>query len=161
MCLVLELVMLIVGITTLVKGTFGVGSRHAAKGVPARIAGAILMLPLPLKFLCGMAIGLALAVQEKQVDRNDPVLAYLETGITLGCLVTALVLAGATAKPVGTRDEKEEEMDFDEDDVPPLQRDSYARDEKEGPRQPRPVDERIEEQRAPRPSRPMDEGFEE
>jgi Na+/H+-dicarboxylate symporter len=89
--------MLIFGILALVKGEFSLTRDRVVDGWPARIIGIVLMIPMPLGFCIGFAIGVATAAQKKEL--NPMTLLPLDVGLVITCLLVALGIAVATAHP--------------------------------------------------------------
>ena len=71
MVLSLEIGLIVVGLIALVTGKVKLGKNRVATGIPARIAGAFFLLPFPVAFAIGFAIGLSQASQGKRVDTED------------------------------------------------------------------------------------------
>ncbi len=102
MCgLVAEIFMLVFGIMALVTGKFTLTRARVVTGVPARVVGAILVLPLPLALVMGFLLGAVLVAQGKQITRDEvqKYAAPLELGIILICMLTAVIVAAITAHP--------------------------------------------------------------
>jgi hypothetical protein len=106
MLCVAEIGMLVWGIITLVKGKFKLSSRKVAVGGPAYFIGVLLILPLPVAFVIGFAIGAAQAAGGGDVNLQDPgqVLMYagIELAVVLGLFLLALLVYAATAKDPST-----------------------------------------------------------
>src|SRR6516162_859822 len=110
--------MLIFGIVALIKGKFSLTRGRVVEGVPARIIGLVLCLPFPLGFVIGLALGIGAAAAGRQIDPMS--VMPLDLGLTLGCLVLAVGIAIATAKPTRSkRLRREEDDDYDEEDDRP------------------------------------------
>jgi hypothetical protein len=63
MCLLIaEIIMLVGGLVALVTGKLKLSNALQLEGTPARIAGAILMAPLPLALAIGFMIGLLIGM---------------------------------------------------------------------------------------------------
>jgi hypothetical protein len=97
---VCDIIMLIFGIITLVRGKFLLTRAKEVRGVPARIIGVILMLPLPLSFMAGLVLGAVIAAQGKNEDELRTAGIILGVSITAICFISAIVLAAVTAQPV-------------------------------------------------------------
>jgi hypothetical protein len=94
--------MLIAGLYALVAGKLQISSGSARlEGTAARVAGVILLLPLPLSFGAGALIGMIWVMQGKNVAElktNQGLLVGTEALIVLGCLVTAIFVGSALQK---------------------------------------------------------------
>ena len=124
MCtLVMAIAMLVFGIIALVRGQFTLTRNKVVTGVPARIIGFILLLPLPLMLASGLLIGIVFGIQGKQPRMQDiqGTAVLLEIGIILGRMLIAVVIAAVTARPPKRRrmpDDLDEDYDrrFREED---------------------------------------------
>jgi hypothetical protein len=101
--LVIEITMLVAGITALVTGKFTLAlfKGPVVQGTAARVAGAIFLLPIPLALTAGIALGVVAAAQGKPWGLEFQIIATaIEAGIVLVCLALATVVcAGASAEP--------------------------------------------------------------
>jgi len=113
--IVLEIGMLIMGIVALVKGKISLTANRVVYGIPARIIGALLMLPLPLVFGGVMVLGVFMAAQGKPVDRENlrPPAAIMEISILVIIGITVVVIGLATA---GKPPRKKKRLPRDEPD---------------------------------------------
>jgi hypothetical protein len=119
----MSIAMLIFGIIALVRGQFTLTRTKVVSGVPARVIGVILLLPLPLMLAGGLLIGVVLGMQGKQPRPEDiqgPAV-LLEVGIILGCMLIAVIIGAVTARPPKRRrlpDDLDEDYDrrFREED---------------------------------------------
>jgi hypothetical protein len=96
-----NIIMLIFGIIALVKGSFSLTGNKVVSGLPARIIGVILIMPLPISLGVGFIYGLTMAATGQNV-RQDSVQGaaiVIELSIMAVCLVAALIVAFANAKP--------------------------------------------------------------
>jgi len=118
MVLVLEIAMLVGGIVALITGKLSISRTLQLRGAPARIAGIVLLLPLPLAFAVGFAIGFLKATQGKGLDESFRlVVGLVELGITLACLVVVVVMTAVWGRQPPRKRFAEDEY-FEEDDVP-------------------------------------------
>jgi hypothetical protein len=89
MCLLIaEIIMLVGGLVALVTGKLKLSNALQLEGTPARIAGAILMAPLPLALAIGFMIGLLIgmgALPESALGLST----VIEIALVLGALVAA------------------------------------------------------------------------
>ncbi|MCI0461484.1 MAG: hypothetical protein L0Z62_31420 [Gemmataceae bacterium] len=119
MLLVIEIIMLCGGIAALATGHYSLSPHLTASGIGARIAGLILMLPLPVCFAIGFAWG-----QELQRQGNvdpDSILwkgILIEAGITFGCFVLASVIALAAPQGYRGRRSRRTRPRWDDEDLP-------------------------------------------
>jgi hypothetical protein len=144
-----EIAMLVFGIIFLVRGKINLSRDKVVEGAMARLIGVILILPLPLAFLVGVMIGISKGMEaakrggQVQLDPDTQMaIAITELAIIFGCLILALILMFATARP------PQPKYGFDEeyDDEYPRRRRRAADDsgeEEESPR--RRADEASEE----------------
>jgi len=100
MILGMEIGLLIAGIIALATGKMKLSKTKAAVGAPARIAGIIAILPLPLSFMVGVAIGAASVAQGRSVDDIKWTATAIEIAILLACLTASLIIAYAKAQPI-------------------------------------------------------------
>jgi hypothetical protein len=150
-----EIVMLIFGIIALVRGRFLLTRAKEVRGLPARLIGVVLLLPWPVALLAGMVLGAIFLAQGKPIDSKDFQLAaqLLGVAIVVLCLLSAIGIAIATAKPIRKHPSKEEQ----ELDLPRRYRDHFQADEEEPaprsnredvtgqpPKSPAPPDDRIQ-----------------
>jgi hypothetical protein len=88
---VLQIVLAVLGFFALAKGKFSLSSSRTVQGVPARLVGVLLLLPLPV------SIGIGLLYSERIRAQGDP-FDLLEEGMftlsQLGIMVATLLLAG-------------------------------------------------------------------
>src|SRR5437879_1799730 len=98
MCLVLEIGMLIFGIIALITGKFTLTRNKVVYGVPARIIGVIMILPLPLGLLVAFVIIGALVAQGRFTPGNIPIaINFIEPAIIFGCFLFAMIVAAMNA----------------------------------------------------------------
>lgn len=95
MCLIVEICMFVMGLLALIRGRLTILTRTGeSTGTPARIAGAVLMLPIPLALCGALAFGLALAASGKEYTekelRDNLALRFIEPALVLFCLAVAI-----------------------------------------------------------------------
>jgi hypothetical protein len=99
---VCEIILLLFGIVTMIRGKFLLSRGREVRGAMARIIGLILVLPFPLSFMLLFIASLILTVQGKAI--NEANLRMMGTVIELSmvalCFVSAIALAAAVAKPI-------------------------------------------------------------
>lgn len=100
MLLVLELGMLVAGVIAFFSGKFKLTRNRVAKGTAARVAGIVLLLPVPLAFTAGFVLGLKQAAQHKPLTAPDFKAALLLVELLLvgSGLFVALMIALAFAE---------------------------------------------------------------
>ena len=116
MCGIVMLVcMLIFGLIALVRGRFLLTRATEVRGVPARIIGVVLILPFPLTFAAGIVWGAILLAQGKTAQVSDAQGAawFLQFGIVAICILTVVVIALATGKPIPKHPTKEALADIE------------------------------------------------
>jgi hypothetical protein len=94
MILGLEIGMLIAGILTLVTGRLQLGIGRAREGLVVRLAGVVLLLPLPLSFAVGFYLGFQAGKAGRPFDPREfqSALAPVELLIAVMCLFLAVLL---------------------------------------------------------------------
>lgn len=102
MCIILEIAMFVGGIYALATAKVPTivigGPKYQVEGPRARIVGALLLFPLPLAFMSGVALGLFFG-EEAQV-----VVPVIDVLIILAFSVAALIVAYASRQPRLTTD---------------------------------------------------------
>src|SRR5262249_25869631 len=91
----LELILLYFGLNALITGSLSVGGGREATGVGARIAGAILCLPLPVSLL--IVLGTVQGVRDPFSYYWNHGIWLVELGILFFCAVVGYMVAGITA----------------------------------------------------------------
>jgi WD40 repeat protein len=101
MILVLEVVLLVYGVIAIVQGKFTVGTNRVLTGALARVAGLLLVLPLPVMLLVGVFAAAARAQGAIRMSADDLAmkLLYAEVGAVGVCVVLAALLALVAARP--------------------------------------------------------------
>jgi hypothetical protein len=91
---VLEIGMFVIGAIALIAGKFDWALQRPLRGPAVRIAGAVMMLPVPLALTIGVLIGLAGEGAPGRVDptKRTLLLALIELGIVLACLLPAILI---------------------------------------------------------------------
>ena len=105
-----EIVMLIFGIITLIRGRFLLLRTKEVLGWPARIVGLFLIMPFPLSFLTGMVLGAIWMAMGKNIDDRGFLDAarIAELAIVFLCFVSAIGMAMYFAEPVRKRRSEQE-----------------------------------------------------
>jgi hypothetical protein len=128
MCCIAELICLVFGIVVLATGKIKLTGSRIVKGVPARIIGVLLLLPLVLGTGGAAIYGAMVSFQAAQANPGNPpdtaaLAKQLETPVLIinivggGIpLVAAFILALVNAKPGEKPRPKREEDEFDETD---------------------------------------------
>jgi hypothetical protein len=108
-CLFVELIMFVLGVIGIVKGKVSLTRTRVAIGAPARWAGAVMLIPLPVGIVAETLMGLALFGNISQKN-EDPKLAIIGSGayvieiaVTMLCFLVSLGICAITAKPLRTR----------------------------------------------------------
>jgi hypothetical protein len=98
MCLVLEIIMLVMGIVALVRGKIKILTRTGeVQGTPARVAGIVMILPLPLALLVVVAFGAGFAASGKAAESLES-LRFIEPALVLICLTIAIAICAFAKK---------------------------------------------------------------
>jgi len=106
--------LLIGGLVALVTGKVSLTKNLVVHGAMARVVGAILMLPIPLALGCGILLGVVMAAQGgKSMDDIRIYAAILDVGITVGCILLAVIVAAMSPK---SKPAKKRRPDDDYDD---------------------------------------------
>jgi hypothetical protein len=97
-----EILMLIFGIITLSRGRFLSTRVKEVRGWPARIIGALLVIPFPLSFLLGMVLGGVFLAMGKDIEGQEfkSMAQILELGIVALCFIAAIGVAMFYAEPI-------------------------------------------------------------
>ena len=98
----LEIAMLIFGIMALATGKLKMSKTKAAVGMPARLAGVILVIPLPLAFAVGFVMGFTGKYRAQAIQHYIGSIQSTEIAIVLLCLAAAGLILWRTAKPIET-----------------------------------------------------------
>ena len=97
MCQVVEIIVLVGGLYTLVKGKVPsllvIGGEHDVEGTPARVVGAVLMLPLPAALLAGFVLAFLFGEQGIRYA------ALVEGALVIACGLLAVILMRAAGRP--------------------------------------------------------------
>ena len=101
-----EIALLCVGLYALFAGKTlsNAKSTHVVRGTPARVIGAICVLPLPLAFLLGFAVAFGFAAQGIDITKDKSffwVATAIEGGIILICVLMVVVLTRVYRTPLG------------------------------------------------------------
>jgi hypothetical protein len=103
-CLIAEIIMFVLGIIGVSRGTVALTRKRVATGTPARVAGALLLIPLPVYILANLVAGVSLMGQGPNPDPNLAAAAGVVSGIAVGvtalCFLAAIVICAVTAQPV-------------------------------------------------------------
>jgi hypothetical protein len=142
-CLVVEIIMFVLGVIGVARGKVSLTRTRVAIGSPARIAGAILLVPLPAYIGANVVAGVALfggggAQPNLGLQTAAGIVSLISIAVTLACFVTAIVICAVTAKPLSKR--KAAVMSIQEKDLEYFE-DGKTRDRGDEPSEP---DERIE-----------------
>jgi hypothetical protein len=84
----------------LVRGKGGFGRNEEATGIPARLSGLLLMLPLPIGFLTALALGEAWGPQAEG-DATSTVLFVDMISIFVCCTLALLITLNASRAQKG------------------------------------------------------------
>jgi hypothetical protein len=118
MCCIPELAMLVFGVFTLVNGSFRMSQEKVVWGVPARIMGALLLVPMPLEFVILFTTIFVYAAQDRPFDpSNMRWLVLTNAGIVLGTCVLILGIGLTAAEPLEGQ-KSPQDGDYEGDDVP-------------------------------------------
>jgi hypothetical protein len=111
----MEIGMLIWGIIALSTGKFMLTRNKVVYGPMARVIGAVLILPLPVALVVGLAVGVGFAAAGKQFNFEQAKLfSPIEAGIIFVCFLIAMGIALATGVPVRKKRIPQDEEYFDD-----------------------------------------------
>jgi len=110
----LEIGLLIFGFVALIRGKFTITKNKVVEGMPARLLGALAILPLPL--LVGLGILLGLAKGEQFFVKNKLQLTIAEAAIVVVFAIIIFGVGAAIGKPPRKQRRCRDEIDDDEDD---------------------------------------------
>jgi hypothetical protein len=151
------IIMLIFGIVALATGRFSLTRKKVVEGAPARIVGVILILPLPVTFLAGLALGVSLLQQGRPVNEKEvrSLALVIDIGVPVLALIAAIAVSAANAHEARRKrpPREEEEYEYDEGYRIP-RRPLPPRGEDAEPPILRPIDEE-----PPRPRQPPDDRY--
>jgi hypothetical protein len=118
MCCIGELAMMVLGVFTLVNGSFRISRDRVVWGVPARIIGALLVLPLFVYFGTAMTVLLMFQLQNQPLEMKDwRKYSLILLGIDLTFILVILAIGLATAEPVEA-EKRSGDGEYEGDDVP-------------------------------------------
>jgi hypothetical protein len=103
-CLVVEIIMFVLGIIGVIHGRVALTRNRVASGRPARIAGGLLLIPLPIGIVANLIVGFVFFGQGK--PNNDPAMGAaaivacgVDATVTAICFVSAIIVCAVTAQP--------------------------------------------------------------
>lgn len=150
--------MLVFGIITLVKGSFPLSQSRVVQGVPARVIGALLCVPLVfgqgIELIMGAMWGVEQGMQGREVNFVDAVKELQTKALVINAvavvvpLLIVVVIAISTAQPASKTKarRRHEDNEYDEEDIGDRPR-----------RRPRDQDDEIYDDRPRPPTRRDDE----
>jgi hypothetical protein len=112
MCCFVEIGMLIMGVMALVQGKVKLWSRiGVVHGTPARLAGAVMILPMIIALAAVVLLGANMAAQGKQElgVEEQRIARFIEPVATIACLVIATVILVVGKDTAGPRSSGEDE----------------------------------------------------
>jgi hypothetical protein len=110
--------MLVFGVFTLVNGSFRMSQEKVVWGVPARIMGALLLVPMPLEFVIFFTTIFVYTAQDRQIDPTNLRWLFLtNAGIVLGTSVLILGIGLTAAEPLEEQ-KSPQDGEYEGDDVP-------------------------------------------
>jgi hypothetical protein len=118
MCCIGELAMMVLGVFTLVNGSFRLSRERVVWGVPARIMGALLILPLFVYLGTIMTVALVYNLHGRQpVEEDARKYGLILLGIDLAFIVVILAIGLVTAEPVEA-EKPPGDGEYEGDDLP-------------------------------------------
>ena len=153
LCCILEILSVVYGILTLVRGRFALGTNREVRGAPAYVIGVVLLATIPVAVLAAIVLNFDDIVKGNQAALNNVnAKTILPDAIgVVGCWGTALIIAFATARPkVNERRSVTPDYDDYDDDLPRRRGGDYDDETDDRPRRRRPADEYDDEDDRPR-----------
>jgi len=99
--IVFGILMMVLGVFTLVNGSFRISRERVVWGVPARIIGALLIMPLFVCFGTLMAVVFVYQLQDRQMEVEEArKVGLILLGIDLAFILVILAIGLVTAEPV-------------------------------------------------------------
>jgi hypothetical protein len=98
----------IFGLIIVIKGQVMLTYTKEVRGIPARLIGILLLLPLPLELLAGLLLGTFYVAQGRTINRSDiqGISAILGVVIIAFCVLSAIAIAAVYAQPISKRRRK-------------------------------------------------------
>jgi hypothetical protein len=101
--LIVMIIMLVMGIYALATGKIKLSPRRVVEGLPARVIGAVLCLPLPLHFGISFLVALAIASQQRGGAPELPIwTSFVGIGLMILCGLAAVIIGAVTAHRLET-----------------------------------------------------------
>ncbi|MBI1913374.1 MAG: hypothetical protein HYS12_01245 [Planctomycetes bacterium] len=117
-----EIGMLVVGLIALFSGKFKLSKGRVVEGAAARVAGAVLSLPLPLAFGFGFFLGAQEAARGRRFDPKEWQSTFLvvELGLLVVCGTVATIIVLSAAPGASQRARRRRDAEEDDLDTPPV-----------------------------------------
>jgi hypothetical protein len=115
----LQIVMAIVGIVVLWTGKLKLSANKVVEGTPARLLGAMLLMPFPLAFAIGLGIGAYVTIQGGNVEELQMPMMLGEMGIVVLTAIVVFGIASAIGKPPGEKQPPGYPPQFPQGPLPP------------------------------------------
>jgi|GEM_PF-6801737 hypothetical protein len=97
----LELAMAVWGVIVLFTGRLKVSSTKVVEGTAARLLGLLMLAPLPIAFMVGIAVGIWAGANGRAMDDIRMPLLASEVGIVIITAIIVFSIAHAIGKPPG------------------------------------------------------------
>ncbi len=98
MLLILEVVMFVMGILAIVRGKLTLSKKKVCVGVPARVAGAILVLPIPVVFGFATIYAIMVVKPGMTAEQIQKAMGFLPSAVEIG----AIIVCGAVASTIAS-----------------------------------------------------------
>src|SRR5688572_203052 len=98
----LEIAMLIIGVITLIRGQISLSKTRHVTGKPARLAGLIFALPLPLAYVVGAIFGGVAVSREQDAQSIIGTIQLIEWGLVIGAIILGLIVLNLAKPPAST-----------------------------------------------------------
>jgi ABC-type Na+ efflux pump permease subunit len=98
----LEIAMLVIGVITLFRGQISLSKTRHVTGRPARLAGLIFALPLPLAYVVGAIFGYVAASSQRDAQSMIGTIALIEWGLVIGAIILGLLVLNSAKPPAST-----------------------------------------------------------
>jgi hypothetical protein len=97
-----EAALLVPGIVWLIRGRMMLGRKRYIESAPGRMAGLLLILPVPTSFVVGTVVGVLMMMQGKEVNAKSMRVpgTIIEVTVLVGCFIASIIVFRVWAKPL-------------------------------------------------------------
>jgi hypothetical protein len=95
----------IFGLFIMIKGQVMLTYTKEVRGMPARLIGLLLILPLPLQLLAGSLVGVVYLMLGRTIQQSElqSIAAILTVAVIAFCVLSAIAIAVAYSQPIAKR----------------------------------------------------------